>query len=99
MSCNTSDIPPERHDKIQPNRLMTGTTLSIDYGHSAYWNGVSGVSAAGSPVSGWTLTSASGTSYLGSFAPTVHVPEGGSLAIVPVCGLLALGLWRRNRSA
>jgi hypothetical protein len=70
------------------------SSFDIDYDNSAYWNGVSGVSAGGSPVSGWTISSESGTSYLNSFAPAV--PEPAHCAGFAAAGLLAFGLWRRH---
>jgi hypothetical protein len=71
------------------------SSFDIDYDNSAYWNGVSGVSAGGSPVSGWTISSESGTAYLDSFAPN-EVPEAHHAGATAAAGLLAYGLWRRH---
>jgi PEP-CTERM motif len=67
---------------------------SFDLGQSLYWGGFSGIAVNGAPVSGFNVTSTSGTNYRDSMAP---VPEPGALAMV-LAGLgVLVGLQRHRR--
>ena len=75
-------------------------SVNIDFGHSSYWNGVSGISlldANGNYVpadlSLFTATSSTGVNMMRSFAP---VPEPTSAALFLV-GLGGLLVWRGRR--
>lgn len=67
---------------------------SFDLGHSLYWGGIVGITVNGAPVSGFNVSSTSGTPYMSSMAP---VPEPGALGLMLAgLGVLA-GLQRRRR--
>lgn len=67
---------------------------SFDMGQSLYWGGINGVTVNGAPVSGFNVSSTSGTAYRNSLAP---IPEPGALAMMLAgLGVLA-GLQRRRR--
>ena len=65
---------------------------AFDLGQSLYWGGIVGVTVNGAPVSGFNVSSTSGTDYRNSMAP---VPEPGALAMM-LAGLgVLVGLQRR----
>jgi PEP-CTERM motif len=67
---------------------------SFDLGQSLYWGGIIGITVNGAPVSGFNVSSASGTDYRNSMAP---VPEPGALGLM-LAGLgVLVGLQRRRR--
>jgi hypothetical protein len=67
---------------------------AFDLGQSLYWGGITGITVNGAPVSGFNVSSTSGTNYMASMAP---VPEPGALAMMLAgLGVLA-GLQRRRR--
>jgi hypothetical protein len=70
----------------------TATTFSADFGHTITWGGITAVTdvATGQPVSGWSITSASGVDYANP------VPEPGSAATLLALAAPAL-LARRSR--
>jgi hypothetical protein len=66
---------------------------SFDLGQSLYWGGITGITVNGAPVSGFNVSSTSGTDYMNSMAP---IPEPGALAMMLAgLGVLA-GLQRRR---
>jgi hypothetical protein len=71
----------------------TGAGTS-DLGHSLYWNGITNVTASGSPVGSFTVDSATGGNWTNSFVP---VPEPLSISLLAV-GTMGL-LSRRSRRA
>ena len=71
----------------------SSASATCQAGHSAYWGGIIGVTDEfGNAISDWSLTSASGTDYRNSFAPTVSaVPEPG------IWGMMIMGLGLAGR--
>ena len=73
-------------------------SVNIDFGHSSYWNGVSGMSLLNSAtgeyepadLSLFSMTSASGQDWRPSFAPAVPEPH---VAWLMAAGVLVVG-WR-----
>lgn len=70
---------------------LFGANSVADLAHTLTWEGVTSVTAGGNPVTGYSLSSASGTNYL------TPIPEPSSAALVAAAGVLA-GL-RRSRKA
>jgi hypothetical protein len=66
--------------------------------HSAYWAGIVSTTVDGKAVTGYTLSSQSGTDYSRSFSPSADVPEPGALALI-AAGLAGLVGVRRKRAA
>lgn len=65
---------------------------SFDLGQSLYWGGIIGITVNGAPVSGFNVSSTSGTDYRNSMAP---IPEPGALAMM-LAGLgVLVGLHQR----
>jgi hypothetical protein len=67
---------------------------AFDMGQSLYWGGINAITVNGAPVSGFDVSSTSGTDYRNSMAP---IPEPGALAMM-LAGLgVLVGLRRRCR--
>ena len=69
---------------------------AAQFQNTVYWAGISSVTSGGNPVSGYTISSLSGTNYNQSFAPTSAVPEPSSYALVALAGVCALYHRRRR---
>lgn len=67
---------------------------SDDFAHSLYWAGIQGVTVGGVPVTNFTVTSGSGTNYMGSFVPAA-TPEPSS-GVLLAAGLAA-AVWIRKK--
>jgi hypothetical protein len=72
----------------------TATTFNADFGHTLTWGGITSVTdqATGLPVTGWSITSASGVDYANA------VPEPTSAATLLALVAPALLLGRRTRA-
>ena len=77
--------------------LLGGSSGISDFYSTIYWAGVQSVTVGGTPISGYTLSAASGTNYNQSFAPVNPVPEPGSLSLLAVAVAAVLWSSRRKR--
>lgn len=82
-------------DPKDPGYLHThGADAYSDFSHTLRWGGIQRVlDASGREISGWTITSASGTDY--SVAVTTVVPEPAAWLLLPA-GLGVMALKRRR---
>ncbi len=81
---------------IGPGGADSGAgSFNVDFGGSAYWNGVSSVTMEGVPVSGFSLSNSDGVDFTSSFA---LIPEPEHYAALAGTGLLAFALGRRAKN-
>lgn len=76
-----------------------GSSGLADFENTIYWSGVQGVTTqGGAPVSAFTMTSASGTNYLQSLAPSsAAAPEPGTFALLGSALGLLVGVRSHRR--
>jgi hypothetical protein len=67
----------------------------FDLAHSLYWGGITDLTAGGSPVGTFTVTSDSGANYADSFVPPA-APEPGTATLLAGALMVGLGLARRR---
>jgi hypothetical protein len=73
-----------------------GSSGTVDFYNTVFWTGNQSVTADGSPVASYQITSASGTDYTQSLEPPSAVPEPGTMAFCTIA--LAIGVSSRRRS-
>ena len=87
-------------DPNDPENRAPGTaSILANFGHTLTWGGVDSVTnlRTGELLTGWTLTSATGVDYSGSFSDLAAASEPGSLSLLPT-GLGLAAYLRRRRS-
>lgn len=77
--------------------LQGGSSGTADFYGAIYWAGIQSVTVNGAPISGYTLSGASGTNYDQSFAPVSAVPEPSSFSIMAVAAAAILWRFRSTR--
>jgi MYXO-CTERM domain-containing protein len=69
---------------------------AAQFQNTIYWAGINSVTVGGIPVTGYTISSLSGTNYNQSFEPASAVPEPSNCALAALAGLCALYHRRRR---
>ena len=81
-----------------PSGLVNHAFVDLDFGHSVYWDGLSGIASNGTPLEAgaYTANGADGVDYLQSFVP---VPEPEHYALLGGLGLVGFTFWRRRANS
>lgn len=78
---------------------VPGSSALADFYNTVNWNGIQSITAGGAPVSGYSITSASGVDYTQSFAAAA-APEPGTMALLGAAlAALGIGAVRRRHRA
>jgi hypothetical protein len=86
-SSASATVRPEGQPGSPTYLLPVSATAGANFGNSAYWNGLQGVTLLnGTPVSGWSVSSLSGTNY----AQPIPEPATAALWLLGLAAVLAL---------
>lgn len=84
---------PSVGDSVPP-----GAAGSVNFLNTIYWAGIQSVTVGGTPITGFTISAASGLDYTLSLEPNGEAPEPATLPVVASSFLVAWAIRRRVHS-